>query len=66
MAGGTGQVGEGIVRAFLRQGARVIVPVRSSQSEQKLREYVQGVASGELDCIPGIMGNWESACGFRD
>lgn len=34
VAGGAGEVGEGIVRQFLRQGATVVVP---SRSEEKLR-----------------------------
>ena len=38
VAGGTGGVGEGIVRAFLKQGAHVVVPSRSESKLEGLRE----------------------------
>ena len=37
IVGGTGSVGEGIVRAWLRSGAEVIVPSRSQESVDTLR-----------------------------
>jgi NAD(P)-dependent dehydrogenase (short-subunit alcohol dehydrogenase family) len=48
VAGGTGRVGEGLVRSFLMEGARVIVPVRSTSKEQRLRSYLEGVETGRL------------------
>ena len=45
VAGGTGRVGEGLVRSFLLEGAQVIVPVRSVSKEQRLRSYL-----GDVDC----------------
>lgn len=40
IAGGTGGVGEGIVRAFLKEGATVVVPSRSSENLEQLRGYL--------------------------
>jgi len=48
VAGGTGRVGEGLVRSFLLEGAQVIVPVRSTAKDQRLRSYVEGVDTGRL------------------
>ncbi|MFW5747994.1 MAG: SDR family oxidoreductase [Chloroflexota bacterium] len=48
IAGGAGEVGEGIVRAFLRRGATVIVPSRTGQHLEKLRRRVEDLASGHL------------------
>jgi hypothetical protein len=33
VAGGTGRVGEGLVRSFLMEGAQVVVPVRTKERE---------------------------------
>lgn len=44
--GGTGAVGEGIVRAFLEAGAEVIVPTRSEERSAEFRA-VLGHAAGE-------------------
>jgi len=41
IAGGTGGVGEGIVRAFLSEGATVIVPSRSSDRLQQLTDQLE-------------------------
>ena len=57
VGGGTGRVGEGLVRAFLLEGAQVIVPVRSDAKEQKLRSYVSDVTSGGLFCYPAQLGD---------
>jgi 3-oxoacyl-[acyl-carrier protein] reductase len=54
VAGGTGTVGEGIVRAFLREGAAVIVPSRTQQALDRLRGYLAGAA---LDRLTGLVGN---------
>jgi NAD(P)-dependent dehydrogenase (short-subunit alcohol dehydrogenase family) len=40
VAGGAGTVGEWVVRVFLREGARVIVPSRSMERLERLREFV--------------------------
>jgi NAD(P)-dependent dehydrogenase (short-subunit alcohol dehydrogenase family) len=44
--GGTGAVGEGVVRAFLAAGAEVIVPTRTEQRSAEFRALL-GAASGE-------------------
>lgn len=51
VAGGTGNIGEGIVRAGLRSGATVVVPSRSRSRLDALRRYVEefGVADAKLD-----------------
>ena len=54
VAGGTGRVGEGLVRSFLLEGARVIVPVRSTAKDQRLRSYVEGIDTGKLVCLPKL------------
>ena len=52
IAGGAGQVGEGIVREFLREGATVIVPSRSKDKlallpeSPRLRTIVSDISSG--------------------
>ena len=40
VAGGTGGVGEGIVRAFLDEGATVVVPSRKQENLDQLRGYL--------------------------
>lgn len=44
--GGTGAVGEGVVRAFLGAGADVVVPTRSQERSEEFRELL-GEAAGE-------------------
>lgn len=40
IAGGTGNVGEGVVRAWLRAGAEVVVPSRGAAKQQALRNVL--------------------------
>ena len=65
VAGGTGRVGEGLVRSFLLEGARVIVPVRSTAKDQRLRSYVEGIDTGKLVCLPTHVGDEASIREFR-
>lgn len=44
VVGGTGGVGEGIVRAYLRAGAEVVVPTRNLDKGERLRDLM-----GEID-----------------
>lgn len=44
VAGGSGDVGEGIVHRFLRAGARVVVPSRSAENLERLRQGVRDAA----------------------
>lgn len=65
VAGGTGRVGEGLVRSFLLEGAQVIVPVRSTGKDQRLRSYVEGIETGKLFCLPTHVGEEDSIQEFR-
>lgn len=64
VAGGTGGVGEGIVRALLAAGHRVIVPSRSDARLERLRRDVAG--SPKLVTFSGEIGTIEGARVIRD
>lgn len=64
VAGGTGGVGEAIVRALLGAGHRVIVPSRSEARLDRLRHDVAG--SQELVTFTGEIGTIEGAQLIRD
>lgn len=49
--GGTGTVGEGVVRAFLSAGAEVIVPTRSESRSQEFRDVLGADATERLHLI---------------
>jgi 3-oxoacyl-[acyl-carrier protein] reductase len=61
IAGGTGGVGEGIVRAFLNEGATVVVPSRSNNRLQQLDKQLEGSATERLIPILGDMSDTEPA-----
>lgn len=61
VAGGAGGVGEGIVRALLKQGARVIVPSRSEEKLRGLEDYCKDIGTGELMTLVGDLGDEEPA-----
>ncbi|RPA58659.1 SDR family oxidoreductase [Aerococcus agrisoli] len=65
IAGGTGSVGEGIVRAYLKAGAEVIVP---SRSEEKIAEFkkVLGdtVPTEKLHLVVATYNTFDSAENF--
>jgi NAD(P)-dependent dehydrogenase (short-subunit alcohol dehydrogenase family) len=61
VAGGAGGVGEGIVRALLRRGARVLVPSRSEEKLRALQAHCQDVPTGELLTLVGDLGDEEPA-----
>jgi NAD(P)-dependent dehydrogenase (short-subunit alcohol dehydrogenase family) len=61
VAGGAGGVGEGIVRALLKHGARVLVSSRSEEKLSGLRAYCQDIPTGELLPLVGDLGDEESA-----
>lgn len=56
-AGGAGAVGEGIVGALLRGGARVIVPSRSEAKLAELGAHLQPGAGGRLIPLQGDIGD---------
>jgi 3-oxoacyl-[acyl-carrier protein] reductase len=66
VAGGTGTVGEGIVRAFLKEGATVLVPSRSQESIDRLRGYLAGAALERLASVVGNIGDVTDAARMRD
>jgi 3-oxoacyl-[acyl-carrier protein] reductase len=49
--GGTGAVGEGVVRAFLAAGAEVIVPTRSAERSEEFRALLGPAAGDHLHLI---------------
>ncbi|CCH57290.1 putative oxidoreductase SSP0419 [Fibrisoma limi BUZ 3] len=61
VAGGTGGVGEGIVRTLLTEGATVIVPTRTAAKGERLREYVVDVAQDRLVIIEAILSQEDGA-----
>jgi NADP-dependent 3-hydroxy acid dehydrogenase YdfG len=58
IAGGTGSVGEGIVRAFLKQGATVVVPSRTAERLEQLRGYL-GELAKDRDFIRFMIGGMQ-------
>jgi len=68
VAGGTGGVGEGIVRALLDAGHRVIVPSRSAERLDRLRSDVAGTSerAGRLVTFTGEIGAIAGAMAIRD
>lgn len=69
VAGGTGDVGEGIVRALLRAGARVVVPSRSAANLAALRERLTTDGLGPGDAFVGVeadVGDEAGALAFRE
>lgn len=49
--GGTGAIGEGVVRAFLDAGAEVIVPTRSEERAQEFRDVLGEAADEHLHLV---------------
>jgi NAD(P)-dependent dehydrogenase (short-subunit alcohol dehydrogenase family) len=66
IAGGTGNVGEGIVRAFLKEGATVVVPSRRAEALDQLREYLGPLATNNFVPLVGQIGQIEGAERLRD
>ena len=64
--GGTGDVGEGIVRSFLKHGASVIVPSRSQVKLDGLRDYVGDIQAGTLKTVTGLFDTPAEAEALRD
>jgi len=64
--GGTGDVGEGIVRSFLKHGAAVIVPSRSQVKLDALRGYVGEIQAGTLKTLTGLFDTPAEAEALRD
>lgn len=61
IAGGAGNVGEGIVRSFLKEGATVITSSRKNDKLEELRGYLGELASDKFVPILGELGDFQSA-----
>lgn len=60
IAGGTGSVGEGIVREYLKSGAEVIVPTYNTfEKADKFAEEVEN-EFGAIDHVVSTIGGWWS------
>lgn len=66
VAGGAGYVGEGIVRAFLKEGATVVVSARNAEKLEELRGLLGELASDRFVPITGDFGQFEAAERLRD
>lgn len=66
VAGGAGEVGEGIVRVFLQSGATVVVPSRSEERLANLRRRVAGAADERLVTLTASVGTEDGAATVRD
>lgn len=60
VAGGAGGVGEGIVRALLKNGATVVVPSRTKYKLDRLKEYTADIPSGTLITVSGSVNTEEN------
>ncbi len=61
IAGGAGNVGEGIVKVFLEEGATVAVPSRQTESLERLRDYLGARATEHFVPLVGNIGTLEGA-----
>ena len=66
IAGGAGTVGEGVVKAFLKEEATVIVPSRAPQRLAGLREFLGPLAGERLELVVGNLGEQGGAEQLRD
>lgn len=66
IAGGAGNVGEGIVRGCLKAGATVITSSRSSDKLDRLRELLKDTPTDKLSTIEGGLGDFENAETLRN
>lgn len=74
VAGGTGSVGEGLVRSFLKGGATVVVPYRTEARRDALLQYTsdlpdespEGTARGTLACVPCALDSEQDMMALRD
>jgi 3-oxoacyl-[acyl-carrier protein] reductase len=66
IAGGAGNVGEGIVPVFLKEGATVIVPSRTQKSLDKLAEFIGDLAGDQLKLMVANISTLEGAEQLKD
>ena len=65
VAGGSGEVGEGITRQFLQAGAKVIVPSRNAEKLAQLKGWMGDLADNRVT-VEGHIGTIEGAEAIRD
>lgn len=65
VAGGAGEVGEGIVAALLRQGAFVLVPSRSARKLAAMQDAVAAEGPGRLSLLEADIGTSEGRAKLR-
>lgn len=58
VAGGTGEVGEGIVRSLLKEGIVVVVPSRSPAKGERLKQFVDNHSNLHLFDTQQIQGDY--------
>ncbi|MDX3924738.1 MAG: SDR family oxidoreductase [Shinella sp.] len=63
--GGTGDVGEGIVRSFLKHEATVVVPSRAQTKLDALRDYAADIETGTLKTLVGSLDTPDEAESLR-
>lgn len=62
IVGGTGAVGEGIVRAWLKTGAHVVIPSRTESKAERFRQVLSDLAQPDkLDFFTGDYTGFEEA-----
>ena len=66
IAGGSGNVGEGIVRTFLKEGATVVTSSRKDESLKQLRELLNDTNTKKLITMTADLGDLASAEQLRD
>lgn len=66
VAGGAGSVGEGIVRAFLKEGATVVVSARNTEKLEELRGLLGELATDRFVPLIGDFGQFDAAERLRD
>src|SRR3982750_1016228 len=59
--GGSGAVGEGVVRAYLATGAEVVVPTRTQQRADEFRELLGDLTAGQLHLFAHDYSTFEGA-----
>ncbi len=65
VAGGTGEVGEGIVKFLLAEGGKVIVPFRTESKANYLRDYLSTSEASNLTLIKAEIGDFAQAQSFK-
>lgn len=66
IVGGAGNVGEGVVPVFLKEGATVIVPSRRQESLDKLSDFIGDLAGDKLKPMVANISTLEGAEKLRD